>query len=102
MMVGGYGLVNARVGFRWAQGWDVFIWSRNLLDTNYYELLTAQPGNSGLIVGLPGDPRTVGLTFRLAIGGRPIGRRRRDRCDHKRCADARRHTGAGSGQARAG
>ena len=35
MMVGGYGLVNARVGFRWAQGWDVFVWSRNLLDREY-------------------------------------------------------------------
>jgi iron complex outermembrane recepter protein len=71
MMVGGYGLVNARVGFRWAQGWDVFVWSRNLLDKEYYEFLTAAPGNSGLIVGLPGDPRTVGVTFRMAIGKRP-------------------------------
>ena len=71
MMVGGYGLVNARVGFRWAQGWDVFVWSRNLFDREYYEFLTAAPGNSGLIVGLPGDPRTVGVTLRLSIGDRP-------------------------------
>jgi iron complex outermembrane receptor protein len=70
MMVGGYGLINARVGFRWAQRWDVFVWSRNLLDTQYYEFLTAQPGNSGLIVGLPGDPRTFGVTLRMAIGSR--------------------------------
>ena len=48
MVVGGYGLVNARVGFRWAQGWDVFVWSRNLFDREYYEFLTAAPGNSGL------------------------------------------------------
>ena len=71
MMVGGYGLVNARVGFRWAQGWDVFVWSRNLFDREYYEFLTAAPGNSGLIVGLPGDPRTFGVTLRLSIGQRP-------------------------------
>ena len=70
-MVDGYGLVNARVGFRWAQGWDVFVWSRNLLDRDYFELLTAAPGNSGLIVGQPGDPRTFGVTLRLSIGHRP-------------------------------
>jgi iron complex outermembrane recepter protein len=68
MMVGGYGVVNARVGFRWAQGWDVFVWSRNLFDTEYFEFLTAAPGNSGLIVGLPGDPRTFGVTLRLSLG----------------------------------
>ncbi len=67
MMVDGYGLLNGRVGFRWGNGWDLFLWSRNLLDTDYFEFLTAQPGNSGLIVGLPGDPRTVGVTLRMSI-----------------------------------
>ena len=51
----------------WNDGWSVFLWSRNLLDKQYYEFLTAQPGNSGLIVGLPGDPRTVGVTLRMAL-----------------------------------
>ena len=68
MVVDGYGLVNLRAGYRWSDGWSVFLWSRNLLDKQYYELLSAQPGNSGLIVGLPGDPRTVGVTLRMAIG----------------------------------
>ena len=68
MTVDGYGLVNLRAGFRWNQGWSVFLWSRNLLDKQYFEFLTAQPGNSGLIVGLPGDPRTVGVTLRMALG----------------------------------
>jgi iron complex outermembrane receptor protein len=68
MMVDGYGLINLRAGFRWNDGWSVFLWSRNLLDKQYYEFLTAQPGNSGLIVGLPGDPRTVGVTLRMALG----------------------------------
>jgi iron complex outermembrane receptor protein len=67
MVVDGYGLVNLRAGYRWSDGWSVFLWSRNLLDKQYYEFLTAQPGNSGLIVGLPGDPRTIGLTVRMNL-----------------------------------
>src|SRR4029434_8793171 len=68
LIVDGYGLVNLRAGFRWSEGWSLFVWSRNLLDKQYYELLSAQPGNSGLYVGLPGDPRTVGVTLRTALG----------------------------------
>jgi iron complex outermembrane receptor protein len=67
MVVDGYGLVNARAGFRWKEGWQLFVWSRNLFDKNYFEFLTAAPGNSGLIVGLPGDPRTVGVTLRMNL-----------------------------------
>jgi iron complex outermembrane receptor protein len=67
LMVDGYALLNARVGFRASDGWTLFVWSRNLLDKNYYELLTAAPGNTGLIVGQPGDGRTVGVTLRLAL-----------------------------------
>jgi iron complex outermembrane receptor protein len=67
MVVNGYGLLNARAGFRWNDGWQLFVWSRNLLDRNYFEFLTAVPGNSGLYVGLPGDPRTVGVTVRLNL-----------------------------------
>ncbi len=62
-----YGLVNARVGFRWADGWSLSLWSRNLLDKDYFELLSAAPGNSGLFVGQPGDSRTVGVTLRVAV-----------------------------------
>ena len=68
LIVDGYALLNARVGFRWSDGWSLFVWSRNLLDKDYYEFLTAAPGNTGLIVGLPGDPRTVGVTLRMALG----------------------------------
>ena len=59
--------LNARVGFRWADGWSLSVWSRNLLDRNYFELLTAAPGNSGLYVGQPGDARTVGVTLRMSL-----------------------------------
>jgi iron complex outermembrane receptor protein len=67
LVVDGYGLVNARAGFRWNDGWQVVVWSRNLLNRDYFEFLTAAPGNSGLYVGLPGDPRTVGVTLRLNL-----------------------------------
>ena len=70
LVVGGYALVNVRAGFRAADGWTVFVWSRNLLDKNYFELLTAAPGNTGLYVGQPGDGRTVGVTLRLSLGAR--------------------------------
>ena len=48
----------------------VFVWSRNLLDENYYELLTAAPGNTGLYVGQPGDARSVGITLRVALASK--------------------------------
>jgi iron complex outermembrane recepter protein len=71
LVIDGYALLNARIGFRWADGWSVSAWSRNLLNTNYLELLSAAPGGSGLFVGLPGDPRTVGVTLRMALRRRP-------------------------------
>jgi len=67
LVVDGYSLLNGRVGFRRADGWAVFLWGRNLLNENYFELLSAVPGNSGLYVGQPGDSRTIGLTLRLAM-----------------------------------
>jgi iron complex outermembrane recepter protein len=70
LVVDGYSLLNLRVGFRAAKGWTVYVWSRNLLDKNYFELLTAAPGNTGLYVGQPGDGRTVGVTLRLSLSSR--------------------------------
>ena len=70
LIVDGYALINARVGFRAAEGWTLSAWARNLLNTDYYDLLSAAPGNSGLYVGQPGDGRTFGVTLRLAFKGR--------------------------------
>jgi iron complex outermembrane receptor protein len=70
LMVDGYALLNARIGFRWHDGWMLSVWSRNVLNTDYYEFLSPAPGNSGLYVGLPGEPRTVGITLRLALRSR--------------------------------
>ena len=44
MVVDGYGLINARAGFRWSDGWSVFLWSRNLLDK---QLLRIPHGAAG-------------------------------------------------------
>jgi iron complex outermembrane receptor protein len=59
--------LNVRAGFRWAGGWSVSVWSRNLLDRDYFELLTAAPGNTGLYVGQPADSRTFGVTLRVSV-----------------------------------
>ena len=67
LVVPGYPLLNTRLGIRFADGWTLTLWSRNVMNRNYYELLTAAPGNSGLYVGQPGDSRTVGVTMRLAL-----------------------------------
>lgn len=60
--VEGYALFNFRLGYRDDDGWNVFGWLRNAFDEDYFEFLSIAPGNSGLIVGQPGDPRTYGVT----------------------------------------
>ncbi|MGE3509524.1 MAG: TonB-dependent receptor [Vicinamibacterales bacterium] len=67
LIVDGYSIVNARVGFRTTGGWTLSVWARNLLNENYFDLLSAAPGNSGLYVGQPGDPRTFGLTLQVSL-----------------------------------
>jgi iron complex outermembrane receptor protein len=61
--IGGYALTNFRAGIRFEDRVNIFAWVRNAFDTNYYELLALQPGNTGLVVGQPGDPRTYGVTL---------------------------------------
>jgi hypothetical protein len=57
-------LVNLRAGFRSDNGWEAFVWVKNALDEDYLQFVTVQAGNSGLVIGTPGDPRTFGLTLR--------------------------------------
>lgn len=65
----GFNLTNASLGYRRedadGKGWEVAIFTRNLFDADYIQNLTIQAGNSGLILGTPSDPRTVGVTFRV-------------------------------------
>ena len=65
--IDGYSLVNARIGFRGDDGWDVFAWGRNILDEDYFEMLNAGGSSSGYYAGVRGDPRTYGVTLRGAF-----------------------------------
>ncbi|SFC43733.1 iron complex outermembrane recepter protein [Parapedobacter composti] len=65
--IDGYALVNARLGFRATDGFTVFIWSRNLLNQNYFEQLLPGVGNAGHYAAVLGDPRTYGVTLRYAF-----------------------------------
>ncbi|MET4684375.1 TonB-dependent receptor [Brevundimonas faecalis] len=60
----GYALLNLRAGFRADNGWEAFVWIKNALDQDYLQFVSVQSGNSGLVIGNPGDPRTLGLTLR--------------------------------------
>ena len=65
--VEGYALVNARTGFRVKEGFSAFIWSRNLLNQDYFEQLLPAAGNAGHYAAVLGDPATYGVTFRYAF-----------------------------------
>lgn len=65
--VDGYHLSNFRFGFRSDDGFNLFAWVRNAFDENYFEQLFVGPGNTGLIAGLPGDPRTWGATAAITF-----------------------------------
>ena len=65
--VDGYSLHNFRVGFRTDNGLNLFAWVRNAFDEEYFDQLFVGPGNTGLIAGLPGDPRTWGFTVKAGF-----------------------------------
>lgn len=61
----GYNLTNGTIGYRFADGLELAVFARNLLDADYIQNVTVQAGNSGLILATPSDPRTLGLTLRF-------------------------------------
>lgn len=65
--IAGYGLVNARLGFKASRGISAYVWSRNLLDQNYFEQLLPAGGNAGHYAGVLGDQRTLGITLRYSL-----------------------------------
>ncbi|MCF0052582.1 TonB-dependent receptor [Dyadobacter sp. LJ53] len=65
--IDGYGLTNARLGFRASNGITFFLWGRNLLNKDYYEQLLAAPGSYGQYAGIVGDQRTYGVTIRYSL-----------------------------------
>jgi iron complex outermembrane recepter protein len=62
--IAGYSLVNARLGFRASNGVSVLLWTRNLLNTDYFEQLLPASGSAGHYAAVLGDPRTMGITLR--------------------------------------
>ena len=57
-------LVNAQLGVRTDDGhWDLRVWSRNLLNRNYFTAQAPLSFNTGAIDALLGDPRTFGVTL---------------------------------------
>lgn len=63
--IDGHRLSNLSVGYRSADGWGIDVFARNLFDEDYISALTIQTGNSGLILGQPGDPRLLGVTLQV-------------------------------------
>ena len=59
-----YEIVNLRAGFKSDAGWEAFATVKNAFNEEYIQNITVVSGNSGLVVGTPGDDRTVSLTVR--------------------------------------
>jgi iron complex outermembrane recepter protein len=62
--IDGYALLNGRVGFRASNGLSILLWSRNLLNQNYFEQLLPAAGSAGHYAAVLGDQRTFGTTLR--------------------------------------
>ncbi|HEV7348238.1 TonB-dependent receptor [Telluribacter sp.] len=62
--IDGYALVNGRVGFRASNGVSILLWSRNLLNQDYFEQLLPAAGSAGHYAAVLGDQRTFGTTLR--------------------------------------
>ncbi|WP_428232106.1 TonB-dependent receptor [Flavobacterium sp.] len=67
LVVPGYAIFNARLGFRASQGLSVHFWGRNLLNKDYYEQLLPAGGNTGQYAGVIGDQRTYGITLKYSL-----------------------------------
>lgn len=59
-------LANVRLGVRALnRRTDLSVWVKNLFDKEYFSDIAAGVGNTGLLTGQLGDPRTYGVTLRL-------------------------------------
>ncbi|MCC9018754.1 TonB-dependent receptor [Flavobacterium lipolyticum] len=67
LVVPGYAIFNARLGFRASDGLSVQFWGRNLLNKDYYEQLLPAGGNSGQYAAVLGDQRTYGITLKYSL-----------------------------------
>ncbi len=67
LVVPGYAIFNARLGFRASEGLSIHFWGRNLLNKDYYEQLLPAGGNTGQYAGVIGDQRTYGITLKYNL-----------------------------------
>ncbi|KFF06558.1 TonB-dependent receptor [Flavobacterium reichenbachii] len=67
LVVPGYAIFNARLGFRATQGLSIQFWGRNLLNKDYYEQLLPAGGNTGQYAAVLGDQRTYGITLKYSL-----------------------------------
>jgi iron complex outermembrane receptor protein len=65
--IDGYYLANGRLGFRAAKGISFYIWTRNLLNRNYFEQLLPAAGSAGQYSAVLGDPMTYGITLKYSF-----------------------------------
>lgn len=62
-----YGLLNARIAYDFAAGYELSIWGRNLTDKEYMSGALATDGSLGLNLGFAGAPRTFGAELRVTF-----------------------------------
>lgn len=67
MEIDGYALVNVRAGFNAFSGVSMYLWSRNVLDQDYFEQLLPVSGGGGLYAGVLGESRTFGVTVNYSF-----------------------------------
>lgn len=67
LVIDDYILINGRTGFKASDGVSFYLWSRNLLNKDYFEQLLPAGGNAGHYAAVLGDPRTWGITLRYSL-----------------------------------
>src|SRR5690606_7177540 len=67
LVIDDYILLNGRAGFKASDGVSIYLWSRNLLNKDYFEQLLPAAGNAGHYAAVLGDPRTWGVTLRYSL-----------------------------------
>jgi outer membrane receptor protein involved in Fe transport len=57
-------MVNASAGLSWDNGFEAFIWGRNLTDDEYFQSAFPTTAQAGSFSGYPNQPQTYGVTVR--------------------------------------